>query len=131
MSPRRVLLQALWLLGLAAYAAAVVLEPREAVGVLLAGALAFANFWLTGRRLRVAADLVRMVDEPNPRALTAGTLTSAGIRWLVTFFLLWALLERYAALPVVAGLGCVVAAIALQALLAYARGVRASDGAEP
>jgi hypothetical protein len=131
-SPRGVLLQA-GLVGLVlAYPFAVVQGPWAGLGVLAGAALVIANFALMAGRLAGAERLLRMEAGPGPRALTARTMLGGGIRWLLTFFLLWAILDRFPTAAVVTGLLCVVASIALQAIFAYLRARRApSVGADP
>ncbi len=130
MSPRSVLGHASLLMVLAAYSAAVLLEPREGLGVLLTGALAASNFLLQARSLASTSNLIARAPDTNPGTLAAGTVLGSTIRWLVTFFLLWLLLERFHALGIVAGLSCMVGGMTLEAVLSHARNARRPDGVD-
>ncbi len=124
MSTRRVLTQAGVLALVAAYPFAVVLDPWQGLAVLAAATLAMGNYLLMAGRLRGTTGLLSRPSAPGYRAVTAQTMIGSGIRWLITFFLLWGLLSRAEAMAVVAGLSCVVASITLQALFEYLRAVR-------
>ncbi len=132
MSTRRVLIRAGLLALAAAYPFAVVLGPRHGLAVLLAAGLAMGNFWMMAARLAGVSALLTLPAAPGHGALTARTMIAGTIRWVLTFFLLWTLLKYAHALPVVAGLSCVVASITLQAFVDCSRVERdPSTGAGP
>lgn len=115
----------LWRTGLTAlvlaYPFAVVLGPWEGLGVLLAAAVIGGNFLLMGSRLRATSALLELPGGGDHKTLTAKAMVGGGIRWLLTFFLVWGLLKTFHALAVAAGLSCVVASITLQAFVEYLR----------
>jgi hypothetical protein len=121
---RRLLLRTGLLALLCAYPFAVILGPREGLGVLLAAAVAAGNFLLMGRRFEGTARTLSQPVAPDPKVLVAKGVIGGGIRWLVTFVMVWGLLKHHHALAVVAGLSCVVGSITLQALSEYLRAER-------
>jgi hypothetical protein len=115
-----------------AYPIAVVLGPRAGLGVLLAAAVMGGNFLLMGSRLKATTALLAHPGSGDHKTLTGKAMVGGGIRWLLTFFLVWGLLKWFDALAVVAGLSCVVASITLQAFVEYLRAERdPSAGAGP
>jgi len=104
-----------------AYPFAVIMGPWQGGAVLAAAGLAMGNYLLMTFRLGGSSKVLARPGAPTPSAMTAKTMAGTGIRWLLTFFLVWSLLKRAEPLAVVAGLSCVVAAIALQAMSEYLR----------
>lgn len=132
MNPWRLLLRAGVVALVVAYPFAVVLGPREGLGVLLGAAVAAGNFALTHQRLNDTARLLRLPAAPGHRALTARTMISGTIRWAISFFVLWNLLICFHPLAVLGGLCCIVGAITLQASVDCLRAPRDTpSGAEP
>ncbi len=132
MSTRALLVRAGLLALPLAYLFAIIVGPRAGLGVLLAAGLAMGNFLLMGRRIADSCAAITTAGPEDHKTLTARTLIGGGIRWVLTFFLLWILLDHAHALAVVGGLSCVVAAIALQAFVEFVRAERdPSAGADP
>ncbi len=115
MKPRSLMARAGLVALCLAYPFAIVLGPRQGLGVLLAAALVTGNFALMRSRVGDAARLLGLPAAPGHRAVTARAMVSGAFRWLTTFLLLIGLLRLFHPLAVVAGLSCMVAAIALQA----------------
>ena len=98
-----------------AWTCGVIFGLQPALGLLCAGALACGSFWLAARRLAGTAELLANRDPLGPQLQLGRTLFGSAVRWLLALFLLWQLLERFHPLAILAGLGCLVAAITLQA----------------
>lgn len=108
------------------------LGPRAGLGTLLAGLVAGAGFGWLAVRARGLARVAGAGVTPGIAPVALRTMAASGLRWLATAALLWLILARCGALPVLVGLGGVLAAIWLHALFDLWRAERQpTRGAEP
>jgi peptidoglycan biosynthesis protein MviN/MurJ (putative lipid II flippase) len=111
---------------------AVLLEPRQGLGTMAAAGVAAGNLLLAARRIRRAGQQIEQQEKPDHQVATARLMAAGALRWGLSLAALWWLLERFHPAAIATGLGCVVAAITLHAILAFVRAERRpTAGADP
>jgi peptidoglycan biosynthesis protein MviN/MurJ (putative lipid II flippase) len=111
---------------------AALLEPREGLGTMAAAGVAAGNLLLAARRIRRASEQIEQQEKPDHQVATARLMAAGGLRWALSLAALWWLLQHFHPAAIATGLGCVVAAITLHAILAFVRAERRpTAGADP